>query len=43
MTEGAGGGTVATAALYSGFPEVVEHTINLSFLQASEALLKARS
>ncbi len=41
MTEGAGGGTVATAALYSGFPEVVEHTINLSFLQASEALLKS--
>ncbi|MCQ8893785.1 MAG: AIR synthase-related protein [Methanolinea sp.] len=39
MTEGAGGGTIATAALYSGFPEVVEHTINLHFLQACEALL----
>lgn len=39
MTEGAGGGTIATAALYSGYPEVVEQTINLHFLQACEALL----
>ena len=39
MTEGAGGGTIATAGLYSGFPEVVEETINLHFLRASEALL----
>ncbi|MBP1928065.1 hydrogenase expression/formation protein [Methanolinea mesophila] len=40
MTEGAGGGTIATAALYSGFPEVVEETINLHFLTACETLLK---
>ncbi|NYT06455.1 MAG: hypothetical protein GKC04_08870, partial [Methanomicrobiales archaeon] len=39
MTEGAGGGTIATAALYSGFHGVVEKTINLHFLQACEALL----
>jgi len=39
MTEGAGGGTIATAAIYSGFPDVVEKTINLAFLRASEALL----
>ncbi len=39
MTEGAGGGTIATAAIYSGFPEVVERTINLQFLKAVEALL----
>ena len=39
MTEGAGGGTIATTALYSGFPEVVEQTINLQFLQACEALM----
>jgi hydrogenase expression/formation protein len=39
MTEGAGGGTIATAALYSGFPEVIDATINLNFLLASEALL----
>ncbi|KQC08085.1 MAG: hypothetical protein APR55_03255 [Methanolinea sp. SDB] len=39
MTEGAGGGTIATAAIYSGFSEVVEKTINLQFLRACEALL----
>jgi hydrogenase expression/formation protein len=40
MSEGAGGGTIATAAIYSGFPEVVEHTINLNFLIACETLMK---
>ncbi len=40
MTEGAGGGTIATAAIYSGFPDVVEETINLNFLITSEALIK---
>lgn len=39
MTAGAGGGTIATAAIYSGNPEVVERTINLHFLRACEALL----
>ena len=41
MTEGAGGGTIATAAIYSGFPEVVEQTINLNFLLACENLIKS--
>jgi len=41
MTEGAGGGTIATAAIYSGFPEVVELTINLNFLTACETLMKS--
>jgi len=41
MTEGAGGGTIATAAIYSGFPEVVEQTINLNFLTACETLMKS--
>nr|WP_320161232.1 AIR synthase-related protein [uncultured Methanoregula sp.] len=41
MTEGAGGGTIATAAIYSGFPEVVEQTINLNFLMACETLMKS--
>jgi len=41
MTEGAGGGTIATAAIYSGFPEVVEQTINLNFLLACETLIKS--
>jgi hydrogenase expression/formation protein len=39
MTEGAGGGTIATAAIYSGFPDIVEKTINLHFLKAADALL----
>jgi hydrogenase expression/formation protein len=41
MTEGAGGGTIATAAIYSGYPEVVEQTINLNFLVACETLMKS--
>ncbi|MBO4523039.1 MAG: hypothetical protein J5703_07710 [Methanomicrobium sp.] len=41
MTEGAGGGTIATAAIYSGYQQVVEKTINLSFLKACEALLNS--
>lgn len=41
MTEGAGGGTIATAALYSGHPDIVEKTINLQFLRAADALLKS--
>ena len=40
MTEGAGGGTIATAAIYSGFPEVVEQTINLNFLMTCEQLIQ---
>jgi len=39
MTAGAGGGTIATTALYFNYPQVVEETINLHFLKASEALL----
>jgi hydrogenase expression/formation protein len=39
MTEGAGGGTIATAGIYSGFPEVVEQTINLNFLVTCETLM----
>jgi hydrogenase expression/formation protein len=41
MTEGAGGGTIATAAIYSGFSGVVEQTINLNFLVACETLLQS--
>ena len=40
MTQGAGGGTIATAAIYSGFPEVVEQTINLNFLITCEQLIQ---
>jgi hydrogenase expression/formation protein len=41
MTEGAGGGTIATAAIYSGFSEVVDYTINLHFLDACEMLMES--
>ena len=40
MTEGAGGGTIATAGIYSGYPDVVEQTINLNFLTTCETLMK---
>jgi hydrogenase expression/formation protein len=40
MTEGAGGGTICAAALYYGWHDVVEETLNIKFLQASEALQK---
>ncbi|MGV8175788.1 MAG: AIR synthase-related protein [Methanothrix sp.] len=40
MSEGAGGGTVCAAALYYGRHEVVDETLNIKFLEASEALLK---
>jgi hydrogenase expression/formation protein len=41
MTEGAGGGTVSTTALYYGMHNVVDETINLKFIDACEALLEA--
>lgn len=41
MTRGAGGGTIATAALYSGNADVVEETINLHFLKACDALIES--
>ena len=40
MSEGAGGGTITTAALYYGEPEVVQETMNIKFLDACNALLK---
>ncbi len=39
MTEGAGGGTISTAALYYGMHGVVDETINIKFLEACEKLL----
>ena len=41
MTEGSGGGTIATAALYSGNADVVEETMNLHFLKACDALIRS--
>ncbi len=41
MTEGAGGGTITTTAIYSGNHEIVKETMNIKFLEACEVLLKA--
>jgi len=41
MTEGAGGGTISTAALYYDMHEVVDETINIKFIDACEALIAA--
>jgi hydrogenase expression/formation protein len=40
MTEGAGGGTISTAALYCGEPEIVKETLNIKFLRACNALIE---
>nr|QNO57933.1 thiamine-monophosphate kinase [Methanosarcinales archaeon ANME-1 ERB7] len=40
MSEGAGGGTITTAALYYGEPEVVQETMNIKFLNACNMLIK---
>ncbi len=40
MTEGAGGGTITTAAIYGGMHEVVEKTLNLTFLNSCKALME---
>ncbi|MBN1167327.1 MAG: hypothetical protein JXA44_09400 [Methanospirillaceae archaeon] len=40
MTEGSGGGTIATTAIYSGSPEVVQATLNIRFLTACKTLLE---
>ncbi len=42
MTEGAGGGTIATTAIYSGNPDVCGETLNIKFLDACELLLASK-
>jgi hydrogenase expression/formation protein len=41
MTEGAGGGTITTTAIYSGHHNVVRETLNIKFLEACEVILKS--
>ena len=41
MTEGAGGGTITTTAIYSGNHEVVKETMNIKFLNACEVILNS--
>jgi hydrogenase expression/formation protein len=40
MTAGAGGGTITTAAIYSGNHHIVKHTINVNFISAAKTLLQ---
>ncbi|TFF85437.1 MAG: hypothetical protein EU518_01165 [Promethearchaeota archaeon] len=41
MTEGAGGGTISTTAIYSGNHEVVKETMNIKFLEACNIILNS--
>lgn len=41
LTEGSGGGTITTTALYNGFFNVIWDTLNVNFVQASHALFEA--
>ena len=41
MTEGAGGGTISTTAIYSGNHEIIKETMNIKFLEACEVLLNS--
>lgn len=41
MTKGSGGGTIATAAIFSGRGEVVERTINFNTLAALRTLIRS--
>ena len=41
LTEGSGGGTIATTAIYYGMHEVVEETLNIDFIRACKAIFKA--
>lgn len=40
LTEGSGGGTITTTALYNGFFDVVWETMDINFIKASNALMK---
>lgn len=40
LTEGAGGGTIATTAIYYGMHEIVDETINIDFIKACEAIFE---
>ena len=38
MTEGSGGGTITTTAIYNNYPEVIQETLNVQFIKASNFL-----
>ncbi|MGB9936395.1 MAG: AIR synthase-related protein [Methanobacterium sp.] len=41
LTEGSGGGTITTTAIYHGMFDVVRETMDISFIKASEAIFEA--
>lgn len=41
MTEGSGGGTITTTAIYHGLFDVVNETMDINFIKASEAIFDA--
>ncbi|MCK9152314.1 AIR synthase-related protein [Methanobacterium alcaliphilum] len=41
LTEGSGGGTITTTAIYHGLFDVVWETMDINFIQASEAIMHA--
>ncbi|MDD1779403.1 MAG: AIR synthase related protein [Candidatus Helarchaeota archaeon] len=41
MTEGAGGGTIVTTAIYGAMHKVIKETLNIKFIQASERLFES--
>lgn len=41
LTEGSGGGTITTTAIYHGLFDVVRETMDISFIKASEAIFDA--
>jgi hydrogenase expression/formation protein len=42
MTEGAGGGTIVTTAIYGAMHEVIKETLNIKFIQACERLFESK-
>lgn len=38
MTEGSGGGTITTTAIYNNYPDVIDETLNVQFIKASNIL-----
>ena len=38
MTEGCGGGTITTTAIYNNYPKVIDKTLNVQFIKASQLL-----
>lgn len=41
MTEGSGGGTITTTALYNGYFDVILDTLNINFIKSSQVLFKS--